>query len=192
MSGDNSNDDRRARTLLALNKFITKQTPHGKTVGELSTNAGKAKPRAKNKKPERSTEKECLAWMRLRGWDVQIYEAKATFNPHSGGYTSSTMKAGTPDCMGVDSFGNAVAVEFKARGKLSTFNENRNYRQREFILKRIAMNSFAVCVDSSDLLCRIYIEWLRLRTLSLANEARDYLLRSLPIASRLNKNNADF
>lgn len=137
-------------------------------------------PKRKNDKPEKVVEKDCLAWMRAQGWQVQVYEAKATFDPRRGIYRNQSMKAGNPDCMGVDSLGNAVAVEFKAPKKRSSFNSERRAKQKEFILKRIEINTFACVVDSSAMLVQLYMQWLELKNNMQNKEAKELLLEALP------------
>lgn len=139
--------------------------------------ASPPKPRRKNEKPEKQVEKECLVYMRAMGWQVEIYEAKATYNPQAGRYVSQAMKAGTCDCMGIMPSGTSVAIEFKAPGRLTTFNKNQ--RQREFLENRIKLNGFACVVDSAERLRRIYLEWEHLK-ISGTVKAQGYLLEQLP------------
>jgi hypothetical protein len=134
---------------------------------------------SKNQRPEKETEKQCMAWMKGMGWEVAIYEAKAIFNPHADRYISQNMKAGTCDCMGTMPCGTSVAVEFKAKGALSSYNILRNKRQRDFIEKKIQYHAFACVVDSLERLTSIYNEWSKL-TLESKELARNYLLEMLP------------
>jgi hypothetical protein len=131
-----------------------------------------AAPTRHNGKPEKEVEKSCLVLMRSWGWSVQIIESKATYNPVHGRWISQSAKQGTPDCLGVTNTGVAVAVEFKAPGKLSTLREN----QRDFLIERIKQYSFAVVVDSPELLKEIRKAWEFLRSHGNMDASKDYLL----------------
>lgn len=133
----------------------------------------------KNGKPEKLVEAECLAWMRFMGWDVAIYESKATFNPHKQRYVSASMRAGNSDCMGITSEGFAVYVEFKAKGKLSTFANEKNLRQQDFLISKINHGAFACVVDCVSLLEAYYIQWMQRRTIDVAS-AKMFLVEQLP------------
>lgn len=133
-------------------------------------------PTRHNKKPEKEVERDCLAWMRSLGWSVEVYESKATYNPRSGRYISQSMKQGTLDTMGVTNFGIAVAVEYKAPGKLSTLRD----AQREFLIKRINQYAFACVVDSVSLLQEHHKQWEFLRSHGNMDASRDYLLSVVP------------
>lgn len=148
----------------ALDRYFTKQ-------------ANKAlKPKRKNTKPEKIVQMDCVAWMRRQGWDVQIYEAKATFNPLRNRYTQGSMKAGTVDCQGVTPNGQFVAVEFKAPKKRATFNASKNCRQREYLMNKIKSNAFGCVVESAAQLQKIWDAYQ-----SLDPEFRQaYLMTQLP------------
>ncbi len=161
----------RQSTLDALNKFYENQLPKTEPV----------KSRAPNKSPEKDVEKECLIWMRSQGWTVNIYEAKAKWNSGAERFTSTGMRFGTSDCMGNDDKGFAIAVEFKARGRLASFNSEQRYLQRKFIIDRINTNAFACVVDSVERLEEIYNKWISLR--GDLDAAKAYLLAMLPQAS---------
>lgn len=160
-------------TRKALERFFIKEQKR------VEREMGVTPKRRRNKKPEKLVEEECLAWMRAQGWQVEIYESKATFDPVRGIWKSQGMKAGTADCMGVTSFGEAVAVEFKAKGRLKTFSVAKNIRQQEFILNRIKTNAFAIVVDSRERLESSYIRWRELKNDSF-RLAQDYLLTLVP------------
>lgn len=141
---------------------------------------GPKTPRMKsNKKPEKETEKECLEWMRMKGWSVQILEAKATWSPSLNRWVNHSMAAGTCDCMGSTEDGIAVAIEFKAKGRLSSFNKDSNYRQRKFIVDKINANAFACVVDTSERLQAIYERWMYIRQQS-KEQAKAFLISQLP------------
>jgi len=144
-----------------------------KTIAKLN---GTAKKR-KNEKPEKLVEKACVDWMRNQGWKVEIYESKAT--QVNGIWRNQAIKAGTPDCQGVTPDGLAIAVEFKAKGKLKTFTNPKNYRQQEFIKSRINMGAFAAVVDDVETLKKIYEEWEIKRRIE-PQLAKLFLLKCLP------------
>lgn len=156
-----SMDDYKKRIADAINSFQAKQD--------------KPKSTKRNAKPEKIVEIACLVLMRQMNWSVEIYEAKATFDPRRGVYRQQAMKAGTVDCMGSTDEGISVAVEFKAEGKLSALSED----QKAFLEKKINSNAFACVVDSGDRLLIIYSEWKKARTNNQA-KAREYLLSMLP------------
>lgn len=134
-------------------------------------------PRPKNKRPEKDVEHECLLWMRAQGWNVQIYEAKAIYNPKTRRYISASMKAGTVDCQGVLPGGTFVAVEFKAPGRISSFNASKNFRQKQYLIEKITYGAFGAVVDSASRLEQIYKTWRDLKT---AAEKKSYLISVLP------------
>lgn len=159
-------------TIDALNRHCEKQLEKDKPK-RLKTH---------NAKPEKAVEKACLELMRSWGWSVNIFESKATWNPKAGAWLQQGMKAGTCDCMGSTDDGVAVAIEFKSPGRLSTFNSEKRYLQRQFIVDKINANNFACVVDSSDRLALIYSRWKMLR-LESQNSARSYLISMLPAKS---------
>ena len=157
-----------------------------KSTSDALTNYFKKqiKPDAKRKrktngKPEKAVEKACLAWMRSKGWSVQIYEAKATYNPQAGRWVSSAMKAGTADCQGNTPSGTTVVVEFKAPGRLTTFNNDKNHRQKEYIVEKIRSNCFAAVVDSARRLEEIFDGYEQALLVS-KDQAQMFLLAELP------------
>lgn len=139
----------------------------------------KTEPKKTNEKPEKQVEKDCLLLMRKWGWSVDIFEAKATFDPRRNIWRQQAMKAGVCDCMGSTSEGIGVAVEFKAPGAISSFNSPKRIKQKEFIVSKIMNNNFACVVDSASALEDIYNRWTVIRTTS-PNNAREFLLSRLP------------
>lgn len=135
------------------------------------------RPKRKNKTPEKDLEKEVLAWMRSQGWNVQVYESKATFS--NGVWRNQAMKAGNADIQGTLPGGIACYTELKSPGKLSTFNNPKNQRQIDFILAKIDMGAFACVTDSVDHLSHIYNEWKKRREIDPA-DAKFYLLEVMP------------
>ena len=147
-----------------------------KDLNEINRLQGKGK---KNKKPEKEVEKACLEWMRSLSWDVNIYEAKAVYNP-DGTYRSSRMKAGVCDCMGVTPEGIPIYVEFKAKDRRTTFNLDKNIEQRKFLLKKIDYCAFAVVVDSAERLAEYWNGWRDVVMDGGLINGRDYLRSVLP------------
>lgn len=137
--------------------------------------------RKKSQKPEKEVEKTCLDWMRSQGWNVEIYESKTTYSEKVGRWVGASMKAGTCDCMGSMPDGISVSVEFKAPGSISSFNSEKRYLQKEFIIKKINSNSFACVTDSLERLISIFEKWKELRyKLQDLSASREYLLEMLP------------
>jgi len=160
--------DRKKSTLDALESFSRKD------LKEIDRLCGRGR---KNSKPEKLVEADCMAWAKSQGWELQIYESKSV--NISGVWRSGGLKAGHADAAGLLPCGTSVALEFKAIGKLSTFNKSGNERQKDFIIKRIHMNGFAVVVDSVERLKSIYMRWSEIRAVNPA-EAKHYLLSMLP------------
>jgi len=160
----------RASTLAALEKFSKKDL---KEIDKIN------KPKRKNQKPEKLVEQACIKCMREQCRQVEVYESKATYNPRLGIYMQQAMRAGTCDAMGVLPSGIAVGVEFKAKGRISTFNKEKNHRQKEFIITRIGMNGFFCVVDSVERLKEIYKGWSDLTEIS-QYAAQEFLLKNLP------------
>jgi hypothetical protein len=136
------------------------------------------KPR-RNQKPEKQVERACMEWMRNKGWSMQVIECKNTYNPFRKKWVSSATRSGTADSVGNTDQGLSAYVEFKAPGKLKTFNRPKNIRQREFIHEKINTFCFAVVVDSAERLAMIYEEYSKaLKTSKI--EAQKVLMAWLP------------
>lgn len=134
----------------------------------------------RNRKPEKDIERFCLEWMRAKDWDVQIVEAKATYNPRAGRYLRNiSVSAGTCDCIGTLPSGVFVAIEFKAPGRLSTFASDRNVEQRTYLITKIHSGAFACVVDSVSRLEKIYAEYEEALLVS-RDKAKNILLGFLP------------
>ena len=148
--------------------------------------------RPKNGKPEKElVEKPCVAWMRAQRWEVEMSKAEAT-KKSWGGYSRGSLELGMTDTRGYDRNDRPFFIEFKAPGKLKnvwgkTGGQNEN-RQAEFIKKQIRRNSFAVAVDSLDLLVKLWTRWTRLVDENKYEEARKCLLKSLPPQPKRRKN----
>lgn len=118
-----------------------------------------------------------MAWMQSKGWSMQIYESKAKFI--NGRWAQSGLAFGTSDAQGNTDLGHAAYVEFKAPGRLSSYNAEKNFRQRAYIEGKILTNAFAVVVDSAWRLSEIYEAWVEVRE-SGHELARSYLFAVLP------------
>lgn len=154
--------DHKKSTREALNRYYQKQLPT------------KAKPSRKNKSPEKDlTEKPCVKWMRDSGWNVDIIEAKATYNPKAGKYISSAVRKGYVDCSGNTHMGHSCYVEFKAPGKRSTLRDD----QREFLIAKIETNCFACVTDSVKHLSQLFKRW---ENEADPRERRKLLMKDLP------------
>jgi hypothetical protein len=111
----------------------------------------------KNKSPEKTiVEKEVQAYCDNMNWLVSVVDSKAVFSEKTGRYLRGMAEAGFPDMVGCDEYGNFVAIELKARGKLSTIKP----KQVEYLRKAKEKGAFAVCVDSAELLHQLYLDYL--------------------------------
>lgn len=106
--------------------------------------------------PEKIVEKDVLAYCSNMGWFVSVVDSSAVYSAKSGGYRRGMAKKGFPDIVGCDHNGRFVAIELKAKGKLSTIRAE----QKAYLNKATACGAFAVCVDSADLLHKLYIEFI--------------------------------
>lgn len=165
-----SKDEFKRRVESALEKH------HEKDWVDIQKEQGMIKKQVHGK-PEKAVEKACMDWMRERGWSVNVFEAKATWNGQA--WVQKGMRAGTSDCLGSTNDGMSVAIEFKAPGKLSTFNSDKRYLQRKFIVDKINTYNFACVIDSVKRLEEIYLKWTEELKKS-KHEAKQYLLSMLP------------
>jgi len=163
MSQQSNDEERKARVWKALEGYEKKQ------------DRLRRGPTRTNQKPEKEVETACMDWLKAFGFDMNVIESKAVFNPQSGRYISGQVKAGYLDSSGNDSQGHACYVEFKAPGRRSTLSD----KQREFALRKIDTNAFAVVVDSADLLNDFYRCWRKIFRQD-KFEARQYLKKLLP------------
>ena len=105
----------------------------------------------KNAKPEKVLEKQILEWALRRGFSLHVIEAKAVYSTAAGRYLRGQAEAGLPDLIG--NFGSlSVWVELKSKGRMGTLKEH----QREFLVRKIEQECFAVCVDSVELLSEVF------------------------------------
>lgn len=114
---------------------------------------------AKNKSPEAEVVKDLKRFFKYQqaDWfDVHVIEAKANYSEKTGRYMHGAVAPGHPDMAGNDKFGNALFIEIKAKGKLSTIRPDQYF----FIVRKIELNCFAVCVDSLEMFKSLYKTWL--------------------------------
>lgn len=154
-------NDYKARVQKALDNYAIKQLPK-QTKARAS----------KNKSPEKLVQTECLHWLRAQGFDVYVVESKATYSQSSQSYRSSSAIPGFSDIVGCDNHGVFLAIELKAKGRLSTLKEH----QRKFLTEKISRGGFGVCVDSAELLKTLYQKWSYIT----GEPAKQFLLDSLP------------
>lgn len=134
-------------------------------------------PRRKNDDPENLVVKDCLAWMRANNWNVNVYEAKATFSPTAGRWINQSMQPGISDIGGSEATGIGAWIECKAPGCriASRLRDN----QREFLVNKIHANNFAIVTDSVVYLEKTYQRWLEIRAQD-PQRAKVFLLGQLP------------
>ena len=154
-------DDPRLKNIIkAVEKFSKKHEPNTKSR------------KTKNNHPEKDLVKQLIHWLKSHGFDCNVVESKAVFNPKANRYISSQATPGFSDICGVDAHGRAVFIEAKAKGKLKTLS----HKQYFFLLEKINRKAFAVCVDSVEKLEQIYSNFLKLDD----NEKILYLKDLLP------------
>lgn len=148
----------------AIKKYSKKQLKEQDTLR-------KRKP---NQRPEKElTEKPVLAYLRGRGFFVFVVESAAVYNPRAGQYLRGQAQQGTPDLIGVDSYGNHLAIELKAPQRRSTLRP----AQREHLLNVIEKNGFASVTDSVKHLSNLYEQWINEPDLE---KRREILINDLP------------
>lgn len=118
-----------------------------------------------------------MIWMNSLNWSVQIISSKAQYNPKAQRWISQAAAAGTCDCIGTMPDGTFVAVEFKSKGQIYSFNRPSNARQREYIRNKISSNAFACVVDSAKLLQSIYEAWISIEDV---DQKKAFLFAKLP------------
>ena len=109
-------------------------------------------------KPEKIVETEIMARAWQHGFDLSIVDSKAVYSEKIGRY----LRGQTSEAM-TDLVGNrgpiACYIELKAKGKLSSYNAPKNFRQRDFVERKINSGCFACVVDSWELLWEIWTLW---------------------------------
>lgn len=155
--------DYKKRVVGALERYYQRQEKQEET------------PSRKNNDPEKQLEKKACEWFKLNGFDIDIIEAKATFNPSDMSYTGISASFGMSDCVGNSNRGHAVFIELKAPGRRigSALRE----KQRSFLIRKINTGCFAIVADSIE-----YIDktWKHFQSLPTMNERISFLLNELP------------
>lgn len=139
-----------------------------------------------NKKPEKITEKDCMAWMFSNGFNMNVVESKSTYSPTLQRFILSVIKAGVSDSFGNDKWGNAVFVEFKAKHCRAQLRP----KQREFLVNKIETNCFALVTDNVFYLEACYRKWFTIREHSF-HSARVFLSEQLPKRRKLQSTEGD-
>lgn len=115
------------------------------------------KPRKKsNGSPEGKLVLELKRHLQSLGWSMSVIESKAVYNKEAGRYMSGKAEIGYPDLSGNTPDGIAVFIEVKAKGRRGAIRPD----QREFLLKKIETNCFAICTDSIEHIDRVFNEWV--------------------------------
>ena len=152
-------DDPKERIRKAVEKYTVKNDP--------------ARIKRKNRSPERDLQLEVIRWMNANGFDVTNVDSAAAYSLTAGSYISSQHAApGLPDIIGNDSQGRAVYVELKAPGRRASLRAN----QREFLVRKIKTNCFAIVADSIEYIQRTYEIWIAV----LNDNGPYFLLEELP------------
>lgn len=110
--------------------------------------------RKRNRAPEKRVETGVLTWGRAIGMDLHVVDSKAVYSQRAGRYIRSMTSESLPDIIG--NFEHlSVWIELKAPGKRSTLKQH----QRLFLLKKIRQHCFACCVDSVEMLEKLWIDY---------------------------------
>lgn len=139
----------------------------------------KKKVQKENGTPEGAVQKEVLDWCKQRGFDISVVESKAVYSRSAGRYLRGQTEAGFSDLVGVSPNGRAVFIELKALGKRSTLKPH----QYDFLLRKIKLFAFAVCVDSVRSLDDAFNTWSNLIHDN-PDQARMFLEEHLPKSRR--------
>ena len=135
------------------------------------------KPKRSNAKPEFELRKQVMRWLEANNFSCDVVESKAVYSQAAGSYVRGQAVAGFSDIVGVCSFGGAACyIELKAPGRRATLKDH----QRDFLMHKMHVYAFAVCIDSVEDLADVYSRWLRFYRLGQLQEARSLLMRHLP------------
>jgi hypothetical protein len=133
------------------------------------------RPKRKNAKPEFELKKAVMKWLGENGFSCHTIESKATYSFSASRYLSGQSEPGMSDIVGCTPDGIGAFIELKAPGRRSTLKEH----QREFLVSKIKLGAFAVCVDSVKALEEVWTEFQHRRRME-PMLARTILLRHLP------------
>lgn len=131
----------------------------------------------KNNKPEKIVEKDVMHWLKTMGFDCNVVESKAVYSQKAGIYLHSQTDPGFSDIAGNNDNGLSVYIELKAKDRRSTLKEH----QRQFLIRKINTNCFAVCVDSAERLENFYKKWGDILIRHGRLKAQKYLINILPV-----------
>lgn len=145
------------------------------------------KPKRKNEKPEFELRKIVLPWLRRNGFSINIIEAKATWSPEAGRYTSGQTAPGVADLFGCTPCGLGCFIELKAPGRRSTLRPG----QRAFLTEKIQLGCFGVVIDSVECLEIVWNEFSHRRRIE-PHLAKVLLLKHLPPESKDSMGELDF
>ena len=133
---------------------------------------GSRSSKRRNQKPEYEVVKSLLDWTVRQGWSIHKVESKAVYSASAGRYLRGPAVEGFSDLVGNDSQGRAIFIEAKAPGKKATLRP----AQAVFLKEKIRTNSFAICVDSVELLNTAYVFWNALDMV----KRQKYLMSMIP------------
>lgn len=133
------------------------------------------RPKRKNAKPEFEVKKAVMVWLKENHFSCDAVESKAVYSARAGRYLNSQATPGFADIAGACPNGLGCFIELKAPGKRSTLR----HTQRDFLMGKINLGCFAVCVDSVSCLQLIWNEFGELRV-SDTESAKNLLRCHLP------------
>ena len=154
--------DHKKNIMNAIHKY------HGRQLNQGLTR----EPKGKNRKPEKDTEKQVMAWGRENRVFLHVIEA-STYNGRTGTFGDSKVQKGFSDIVGNTEQGLACYIELKAKDRRSNLSE----AQREFLEQKIDQNCFAVVVDSR---ARLEQYWKGFWSLKNVEDRKTYLRDCLP------------
>lgn len=153
---------------------------HQKQLGQHSTSRT---PRAKNKKPEKDTQKQVMAWAKEMGLFLHVVDS-SSYDPILRRKGTSRAAVGFPDIVGNTALGHSVYIELKAKDRRSTLSE----AQRLFLENKIQQNCFAVVVDSA---ARLAQYWKGYNSLKSDQDRQQYLADCLPSQKQRRGHNSE-
>lgn len=134
-----------------------------------------SRPRRKNQKPELEVQRQVLAWLKEHGFSCHVVESKATYSKTAGRFVRSKTTVGFSDITGATPNGLACYIEVKAVGRRGTLRAG----QRAFLMAKIQLGAFAVCVDSVNCLEQVWSAFEHRRKIG-PQLAKALLFRHLP------------
>ena len=117
--------------------------------------------KVKNNKPEKEIEREFMARCWQHGFDLSVVESKAVFSERIGRYVRGSTNESMTDIVG--NWGPiAVYIELKAKGRLSTFNNPKNFKQIHFVERKLDSGAFVMVTDSFDDFLALFNKWVEI------------------------------